>query len=435
MLIEDVSLPFRRLSGDEAALSGVDELSSEDELSVISEEEAGLTALSDNDEDEEEAKAVSTAQTDVSGDKPPSTSDATPDELKVDVKLDAVSGASEEAAPCPPAPLAEARDELVSVDDAGGALDVETGVMATTARPAAAETSLETDAVLALLQMCQPTSPAVDIGKMAGKTVGKTVGKMSSKTTGKMSSKAAGKTTGKMSSKAASKAAGKAAGKAVVAAPDEAAVRLSLEEAQLEQARNAMTAEHNYFTPLSRVEAKEVDTDSASEGEPHLVPCLPDALRSEHGYCRPFFPLEDSPAAAPPPPADTPKAAVTPPVTKTRKRPTKRRKLIDVTNLQEVSPPPPPPPPPPKRQFKARRLQDEMHIAYSFLLTGIDDEDVGFVKRRYAELLQLEESTQTYWLNDTHWVEHTPTADIRPQSKRRKHDEPQAKHSSGERTK
>ncbi|CAN7985134.1 unnamed protein product [Ixodes hexagonus] len=54
--------------------------------------------------------------------------------------------------------------------------------------------------------------------------------------------------------------------------------------------------------------------------------------------------------------------------------------------------------------FAKRNVVEEMNILYEFLRTGVDAEDVQYLKRSYDAMLQDE--IQGYWLNDTHWVDH-----------------------------
>lgn len=70
--------------------------------------------------------------------------------------------------------------------------------------------------------------------------------------------------------------------------------------------------------------------------------------------------------------------------------------------------------------YRERDLMSEMEILYEFLTRGIDHEDVEYLRRSYEALLA--DDTQSYWLNDTHWVDH-PATDIPSPAKRRKRDE------------
>ena len=237
-----------------------------------------------------------------------------------------------------------------------------------------------------------------------------------------------------------------------------------------EPSHYTMTAEHNYFAPpksgendkamqpSSKTEPKETDlTDSASEGEPNLIPCLPPSIQADHNYCRPYYPVEE--AIVPTKKRARKRTASTSsnilvlpdndnsavklvdssipeamefvevkdtktPKKKTTKSKAHSRKLADVTNLSRgnrelasllptiVE----------KPSFNPRPMQQEMAITYEFLFKGIDQEDVAYLQQRYEELLQ-DDSMQTYWLHDTHWVEHTHTLIPNPQppKKKRRH--------------
>ena len=185
------------------------------------------------------------------------------------------------------------------------------------------------------------------------------------------------------------------------------------------------------------------ETDSASEGEPELTPCLPTMLAVDHQYCQLYHPVEQQPsrsghrktdrilitnenqAPAMDIGAETEVVASAQPVKKGRKR-----KISDVTNLggsRELASLLPPPKPKPK--FKPRILKEEIDIAYDFLIKGIDLEDLEYLRQRYEELLS-DDRPQTFWLNDTHWVDHCPTYVPDPPKKRTK-DPELAKHKTG----
>ncbi|XP_029823093.3 histone-lysine N-methyltransferase SETD1B [Ixodes scapularis] len=68
--------------------------------------------------------------------------------------------------------------------------------------------------------------------------------------------------------------------------------------------------------------------------------------------------------------------------------------------------------------FAKRNVVEEMNILYEFLRTGVDAEDVQYLKRSYDAMLQDE--IQGYWLNDTHWVDHPPTNIPNPTKKKKK---------------
>ncbi|CAG2165548.1 unnamed protein product [Oppiella nova] len=87
----------------------------------------------------------------------------------------------------------------------------------------------------------------------------------------------------------------------------------------------------------------------------------------------------------------------------------------DLSEFVERSPSPPQP------MYKKRDLIGEMNILYEFLKTGIDGEDVAYMKRSYETMLQ-DDNQSHWWMNDIHWVDHTPTH-IVPPKKRRKTDD------------
>ncbi|XP_076065509.1 histone-lysine N-methyltransferase SETD1-like isoform X2 [Oratosquilla oratoria] len=71
--------------------------------------------------------------------------------------------------------------------------------------------------------------------------------------------------------------------------------------------------------------------------------------------------------------------------------------------------------------FKLRNQLDEYNVLYSFLIRGIDQEDIELLKRSYEKMLS--DPNQSYWLNDTHWVGHPPTDIPLPPRKKRKVDD------------
>ncbi|XP_042232871.1 histone-lysine N-methyltransferase SETD1-like isoform X2 [Homarus americanus] len=73
--------------------------------------------------------------------------------------------------------------------------------------------------------------------------------------------------------------------------------------------------------------------------------------------------------------------------------------------------------------FKPRNQMEEYNVLYSFLIRGIDQEDIELLKRSYEGMLA--DDSQSYWLNDTHWVDHPPTdIPLPPRKKRRMDDLP-----------
>lgn len=52
---------------------------------------------------------------------------------------------------------------------------------------------------------------------------------------------------------------------------------------------------------------------------------------------------------------------------------------------------------------------------------GIDQEDIELLKRSYESMLA--DDSQSYWLNDTHWVDHPPIDVPLPPKKKRRFDD------------
>lgn len=67
--------------------------------------------------------------------------------------------------------------------------------------------------------------------------------------------------------------------------------------------------------------------------------------------------------------------------------------------------PPPPPPPPPPPSFEPRSEFEQMTILYDIWNSGLDLEDMSYLRLTYEQLLQ--QTSGADWLNDTHWVHHT----------------------------
>ncbi|XP_054280902.1 histone-lysine N-methyltransferase SETD1B-A-like [Macrosteles quadrilineatus] len=68
------------------------------------------------------------------------------------------------------------------------------------------------------------------------------------------------------------------------------------------------------------------------------------------------------------------------------------------------------PAPKPSKSYSKRPIMEEMLILYEFLTKGIDEEDVKYMRQSYEALLSSDDSV-SYWLNDTHWVDH-PITDL-----------------------
>ena len=110
---------------------------------------------------------------------------------------------------------------------------------------------------------------------------------------------------------------------------------------------------------------------------------------------------------------------------KAKRKPTNITSVETEEVLSERSPSPPP-----QRVFKKRDLIEEMNILYEFLKTGIDSEDVSYLKRSYEAMLQ-EDNQTVWWLNDIHWVEHPPTHIASPKKKKKTDDSQARVHQTG----
>ena len=87
------------------------------------------------------------------------------------------------------------------------------------------------------------------------------------------------------------------------------------------------------------------------------------------------------------------------------------------------------------RTYKARTAQEQFEVLYKFLTKGLDLEDISYLKRSYHMMLNQNQAGQDknlYWLNDTHWVDHTVTEiPSPPKSKRRRKDDFSRPHLTG----
>jgi len=54
--------------------------------------------------------------------------------------------------------------------------------------------------------------------------------------------------------------------------------------------------------------------------------------------------------------------------------------------------------------YPERSMEEEMEVLYSFLTRGVDAEDIAYLKQSYETMLTND--MDSYWLNDTHWVDH-----------------------------
>ncbi|TFJ97894.1 multiple epidermal growth factor-like domains protein 8 [Platysternon megacephalum] len=76
--------------------------------------------------------------------------------------------------------------------------------------------------------------------------------------------------------------------------------------------------------------------------------------------------------------------------------------------------------PQPLPSFETRSEFEQMTILYDIWNSGLDVEDMHYLKLTYERLLQEDNSTD--WLNDTHWVHHTITNIANPKRKRKSSD-------------
>ncbi|XP_069044100.1 histone-lysine N-methyltransferase SETD1A [Lepisosteus oculatus] len=84
---------------------------------------------------------------------------------------------------------------------------------------------------------------------------------------------------------------------------------------------------------------------------------------------------------------------------------------------------------PPALQYEQRSEFEQMTILYDIWNSGLDVEDMRFLKMTYERLLQEDHSTD--WLNDTHWVHHTITNIPNPRRKKRSQDGQLREHKTG----
>lgn len=151
-------------------------------------------------------------------------------------------------------------------------------------------------------------------------------------------------------------------------------------------------------------EAPETDvTDSASEGEPDMIPCLPPSLTGDHQYCQLYYPIDYAEhfrrqrdrVLGPFRPDDY--YAKTPDdvhvtdfaqevevptlqyikkyVNRGRRRKEEKenkgsRELASLLPTVEK----------PKPKFRQRSLQEQLTLVYEFIDRGMDEEDVNFLK-------------------------------------------------------
>ncbi|XP_077510642.1 histone-lysine N-methyltransferase SETD1-like [Amblyomma americanum] len=182
---------------------------------------------------------------------------------------------------------------------------------------------------------------------------------------------------------------------------------------------------------LEKVEEKQEEMEEDANKPSYLISdhcyCLPqqtgappEAVAGDHEYAS--APPSVAAAAAITAPTErqlSPPPAAIPPPTKTKQRKKRKSKeesicdqlMFDVPlePIEKLSR---------EVAFARRNVVEEMNILYEFLRTGVDSEDVQYLKRSYDAMLQDE--VQGYWLNDTHWVDHPPTNIPNPSKKKKK---------------
>lgn len=204
------------------------------------------------------------------------------------------------------------------------------------------------------------------------------------------------------------------------------------------------------------------DTLSLSDSAIGLTASLPPALALDHNYCHPFLPVSEpqvvsdsdgEPQVDPLPvrimtdsgevlnTEDVPNILMEvdvveeKPVEEEISVTRKRKRLSDVTNfpgsreLANILPPVVR-----KPEYCPRGQKEETELLHEYLRKGLDAEDMAYLKRQYDELVQ-EDYPRTYWVNETHWVNHPPTFELSPPRKRsrtsRYHDDHHHQHVTG----
>lgn len=187
------------------------------------------------------------------------------------------------------------------------------------------------------------------------------------------------------------------------------------------------------------------DTLSLSDSAIGLTAALPPGIALDHSYCHPWLPVDEpqvvsdsdgEPQVDPLPvrimtdsgevlnTEDVPNILME--VDVVEEKPVeeeipvtrKRKRLSDVTNfpgsreLANILPPVVR-----KPEYCPRGQKEETELLHEYLRKGLDAEDMAYLKRQYDELVQ-EDSPRTYWVNETHWVNHPPTFEPSPPRKR-----------------
>ena len=75
------------------------------------------------------------------------------------------------------------------------------------------------------------------------------------------------------------------------------------------------------------------------------------------------------------------------------------------------------------KSYPMRAMPEEYNVLFKFLTNGLDLEDINFLKRSYDRMLNdSQHDDRLYYLNDTHWVDHSITEIPDPPKKKRKDD-------------
>ncbi|KAH9376617.1 hypothetical protein HPB48_005828 [Haemaphysalis longicornis] len=162
-------------------------------------------------------------------------------------------------------------------------------------------------------------------------------------------------------------------------------------EEEEDEASSYLISDHSYCLPQQQPEA---NAEAVVAGDHEYASAAPPVA-----VAAPAPAVADLPEARTPPPL----ASSPPPKTKVRKKRKSKEDSFYDSCLFDV---PLEPIAKLSREvaFARRNVVDEMNILYEFLRTGVDLEDVQYLKRSYDAMLQDE--VQGYWLNDTHWVDH-----------------------------
>lgn len=165
--------------------------------------------------------------------------------------------------------------------------------------------------------------------------------------------------------------------------------------------------EHSYCLPcppsekfVSRQDGEGDQTNTSSSVD-DVIDSVVKGSSFDHDYglpCDHEYTRLPSSLPSPPPPATVSKVK--------SKHKSRSEAKVESHDVEKKSP-----------MFPKRNILEEMNILYEFLRNGIDVEDVNYLKRSYEMMLQ--DDSQGYWLNDTHWVDHTHTNIPNPKKKRK----------------